>query len=63
MFGITVIGSWWFRAVLSGLNKKLEEGEEDWDAQPAQSTTAAGVEVLDSPDEALRMRKGFRYLV
>lgn len=69
MFGVTILGSWWFKTLLEGLNKKLEEGEQQgWGEDGAHksdavSTSAAGVEHLNSPDEALRMRKGFRYLV
>ena len=61
MFGVTILGCLWFRHVLNGLNKKLEEA---WESQPEVATQAAsGVEHLDSADEALRMTKGFRYLV
>lgn len=62
MFGVTIIGCLAFRSILSGLNQKLEEGEQAWEAQPEASHTA-GSEIIDSPDEALRMQKGFRYLV
>lgn len=45
------------------LNKKLEAGEleGDWDGADVANRTA---EMEDTTvDEALRMRKGFRYLV
>ncbi|KAI0110657.1 MFS general substrate transporter [Hypoxylon sp. NC0597] len=63
MFGITIIGSWLFRSILGNLNKKLEEGEQAWDMQPDVAERTAEMEHLDSPDEALRMQKGFRYLL
>ena len=55
MFGVTVAGCLLFRVMLQRLNKKLEEGE----------TAAEGPDATepDTADEALRMRKGFRYLV
>ncbi|KAF2184728.1 MFS general substrate transporter [Zopfia rhizophila CBS 207.26] len=61
MFGITILGTLAFRMILSNLNKKLGEQERAWETQPevAQQTT----EIMDGPNEALRMKKGFRYLV
>ncbi|KAI1101699.1 MFS general substrate transporter [Jackrogersella minutella] len=63
MFGITILGSLAFRAILSNLNRKLEEGETAWETQPDVAAHTAEMDHLDSPDEALRMQKGFRYLV
>lgn len=63
MFGVTIVGCFVFRAILSSLNKKLEEGELAWDSRPDATEHAAEVDIMDSPDEALRMKKGFRYLV
>jgi MFS family permease len=57
MFGVTIVGCFLFRLILQGLNKKLEATEV---AADTEKTTQAEVEDLD---EALRMRKGFRYLV
>ncbi|KAJ0414431.1 major facilitator superfamily domain-containing protein [Aspergillus carlsbadensis] len=54
MFGITIVGCFYFRIVLSRLNKQLEEQ----DALPEVAHHA-----VDDPDESLRMQKGFRYLV
>ncbi|KAL2797130.1 major facilitator superfamily domain-containing protein [Aspergillus keveii] len=54
MFGITIVGCFYFRIVLSRLNKQLEEQ----DALPE-----AAHDAVDDPDESLRMQKGFRYLV
>ncbi|KAF3766175.1 MFS general substrate transporter [Cryphonectria parasitica EP155] len=62
MFGVTIMGCLVFRMMLSRLNKKLELGElADWDAEDIAHQTAEmeGTTV----DEALRMRKGFRYLL
>ncbi|KAF9888513.1 hypothetical protein FE257_008620 [Aspergillus nanangensis] len=53
MFGITIVGCFGFRILLRNLNQKLEELENDANAQP---------EVVYG-DEKLRMSKGFRYLV
>ncbi|KAI4863814.1 MFS general substrate transporter [Hypoxylon rubiginosum] len=63
MFGITIMGCLAFRAILSNLNRKIEEGERAWEAQPDVTAHTAEMEHFDSPDEALRMQKGFRYLV
>lgn len=59
MFGITIIGCWIFRLSLNRLNNKLEQSEL---AQLGAGNGEDG-DFLDSADEALRMRKGFRYLV
>lgn len=58
MFGVTIVGCLAFRIVLSNLNKKLEEQQRVYDAQPDM-----GGQVMDAADESLRMHKGFRYLV
>ncbi|TKX20409.1 MFS transporter-like protein 133 [Elsinoe australis] len=63
MFGITIVGCFIFRMVLNNLNKKLEQGEEAWVSKPDVLEHTADVEIMDSTDEALRMKKGFRYLV
>lgn len=62
MYGVTVIGFWVFRMILVNLNKKLEASEAAWDAEHTDGRTG-DVVFLDSADESLRMRKGFRYLV
>jgi hypothetical protein len=59
MFGVTVGGCWYFRWMLQGLNKQLEESELA-DVGREGSTDN---DILEHPDESLRMRKGFRYLV
>lgn len=58
MFGATIVGTLGFRIILSRLNKKLEEQEQAWDSQADLAQ-----EITDSSDEALRVRRGFRYLV
>jgi MFS family permease len=58
MFGTTIVGALVFRMMLSNLNKQLEEQDQARVTQPDVAQ-----EVMDMPDEALRMQKGFRYLV
>ncbi|EKV06409.1 Major facilitator superfamily domain, general substrate transporter [Penicillium digitatum] len=59
MFGVTVGGCWYFRSMLMGLNQQLEESE----LAHVTGTGSTENDILDNPDESLRMRKGFRYLV
>lgn len=54
MFCVAIAGCWVFRMTLAGLNKELDR---DVAQQPGEH------EFIASPDEALRMRKGFRYLL
>lgn len=63
MFGTTIICFWVFRMQLVRLNKKLEAGEAAWDTQDDVAQRTAQAENLESADEALRMKKGFRYLL
>ncbi|KEQ62327.1 MFS general substrate transporter [Aureobasidium melanogenum CBS 110374] len=64
MFGVTVVGCIIMKMILVSLNKKLEAGEAAaWATKPDVAEHTAEKEFLDSPDEALRMRQGFRYLV
>jgi hypothetical protein len=58
MFGIAIFGCLIFRFVLSNLNKKLEEQERALDTEPDFAK-----EVMNQPDESMRMQRGFRYLV
>ncbi|PKK53714.1 hypothetical protein CI102_2379 [Trichoderma harzianum] len=62
MFGVTIVGNVLFKMILNNLNKKLEAGEMAWEARPDVTEKTAQAE-LEDLDEALRMRKGFRYLV
>lgn len=64
MFGVTIVGCIIMKMILVSLNKKLEAGEAAaWATKPDVAEHTAEKEFLDSPDEALRMRQGFRYLV
>ncbi|KEQ92715.1 hypothetical protein AUEXF2481DRAFT_68320 [Aureobasidium subglaciale EXF-2481] len=64
MFGITIVGCVVMKMILVNLNKKLEAGEAAaWASRPDVAEHTAEKEFLDNPDEALRMRQGFRYLV
>lgn len=60
MFGITIAGCFGIRLILARLNRRLELAEE---TGAATHTDAAQQEIIESEDEALRMRKGFRYLI
>lgn len=55
MFGVTIVGCYGFKVILSRLNQQLEQ-EEMAETVADPTETAAG-------DEGLRARKGFRYLV
>jgi predicted MFS family arabinose efflux permease len=63
MFGVTILGCWVFRVMLVSLNNKLESGEAAWETRRDVTEETANIEFMESTDEALRMRKGFRYLV
>ncbi|KAJ9133392.1 Tartrate transporter [Pleurostoma richardsiae] len=63
MFGITIVGCFAFRMILANLNKKLEAGEVAWETRDDVAQHTAEAEHMDNADEALRMKKGFRYLV
>lgn len=64
MFGVTIFGCWVIRVMLLNLNKQLEKNEAAADADVASTAEAEGVaQTLNTPSEALQMRKGFRYLI
>ncbi|KAI8713753.1 hypothetical protein NCS52_01220700 [Fusarium sp. LHS14.1] len=63
MFGVTIVGCWIFRMILIDLNKKLDAGESAWETRRDVAAQTAAVEVMDNPDEALRMKRDFRYLI
>lgn len=64
MFGVTIVGCCIIRAMLLSLNKKLERNEAAGEGEAQSAVEATGrVEILNSPEEALQMRKGFRYLI
>jgi predicted MFS family arabinose efflux permease len=58
MFGCTIVGALVLRMMLSRLNKRLEELERE-ETQAYATEKAREAEA----DEALRVQKGFRYLV
>ncbi|KAG5926078.1 hypothetical protein E4U42_003666 [Claviceps africana] len=62
MFAVTILGCWVVRLRLDALNRKLEEMEtaQTGDECHGQASTSGPVAY---GGEALRMRKGFRYLV
>lgn len=62
MFGVTIMGCAAFRWILVGLNKKLDAGESAWETNQDVAKQTAAAEDMDN-DEALRMRRGFRYLI
>lgn len=63
MFGVTIMGCFAFRMSLMRLNKKLADSETvDWDVNEDVVNQTAEMEGT-TVDEALKMRKGFRYLV
>ncbi|WVN84904.1 uncharacterized protein L203_100040 [Cryptococcus depauperatus CBS 7841] len=63
MFGITIIGCFLFRQILVNLNKRLEAGEAAWEAKEDVTDKGQKLEHFEQRDEALNMRKGFRYLL
>ncbi|WVQ84894.1 hypothetical protein IAT38_007057 [Cryptococcus sp. DSM 104549] len=63
MFGVTIAGCFIFRWILLGLNRKLEAGEAAWEAKEDVTDKGQKLEHFEQKDEALKMRKGFRYLV
>jgi MFS family permease len=64
MFGVTIGGCFVIRMMLTNLNKKLDEGERAWESQPdVAKLNTAEMEHLANPDEAMKLIKGFRYLV
>lgn len=63
MFGVTIVGCYVFRLSLNRLNNKLEEDElAEWDVGEDVIKQTVAVEGT-TVEEALKMRKGFRYLV
>jgi hypothetical protein len=62
VFGVTIVGCFIVRMMLISLNKKLEEGERAWETQPDVAQHTVDPERVEG-DEALKMVKGFRYLV
>ncbi|KAL7418282.1 hypothetical protein Q5752_006738 [Cryptotrichosporon argae] len=63
MFGVTIAGCWIFRMVLVRLNAKLEAGETAWETKADVVDKTQRVEHMETKDEALKMKQGFRYLI
>jgi hypothetical protein len=63
MFGAAIACFYIFRLQLIRLNKKLEAGEATWVTRDDVIEKTAKMEDLDSKDDAILMRKGFRYLL
>ncbi|ODO05447.1 tartrate transporter [Cryptococcus wingfieldii CBS 7118] len=63
MFGITIVGCFVFKTILVKLNKQLEAGDAAWEAREDVVDKGQKLEHFEQKDEALKMRKGFRYLV
>lgn len=62
MFGATILLNMWFRIILMRANKRLEEGERAFDEHGDTLERAAALESTTVQD-AMRMQRGFRYLV
>ncbi|KAK7418161.1 hypothetical protein QQX98_004136 [Neonectria punicea] len=63
MFGVTIMGCYVFKLILIDLNKKLDAGESAWETRQDVAEQTMQVEVMESTDEALRMKRDFRYLI
>ncbi|WRT70375.1 uncharacterized protein IL334_007373 [Kwoniella shivajii] len=63
MFGVAIIGAFIFRMILVNLNKKLEAGEQAWETRPDVTDKGQRLEHVERNDEALDMKRGFRYLI
>lgn len=64
MFGTAILCFWLFRMQLVRLNKRLDEGEEAaWNTKGDVADKTAEAEDLGNREEALRMKKGFRFLL
>lgn len=63
MFGVTIFGCYGFKLMLENLNRKLDAGEEAWETGRDVMEHTAKAENQEGVDEALKTRKGFRYLV
>ena len=63
MFCSTIICCLAFRQILASLNDKLEAGEAAWVTADDIVKETARAEHLDALDEALDMKRGFRYLL
>ncbi|WWC91536.1 uncharacterized protein L201_006482 [Kwoniella dendrophila CBS 6074] len=62
MFIISILLCFAFRMVLINLNKKLEAGEQAWETRADVADKGNRLEHIEG-DEALNMKRGFRYLI
>lgn len=60
-FVVGIILNFAFRQILVGLNKKLDAGEQAWAQDNDRLEATARAEGI-TVEEALEMKKGFRYL-
>ena len=63
MFGSAIICFFIFRMQLVKANKKLDAGETAWATRDDIAEKTAEMEDLETKDDAVRMKKGFRYLL
>lgn len=62
MFGVTIVGCFIFKVILTRLNKKIEEGESAWEVQTDIAERTAETEGV-TVEEGTKLQRGFRYLV
>lgn len=63
MFGVTILGCWSLRQILANLNKKVEAGENiGWETRRDVAERTAQIEHMGNVEEAVNMKKDFRYL-
>ncbi|KAF1994698.1 MFS general substrate transporter [Amniculicola lignicola CBS 123094] len=62
MFGLTIMGCFIFRVILTRLNKKIEEGEQAWAVQDDVVEKTAELNGV-SVEKGIELQRGFRYLV
>ncbi|KAK6909585.1 tartrate transporter [Kwoniella mangroviensis CBS 10435] len=63
MFGVAIVLCFVFRLILINLNKKLEAGEQAWETRADVADKGNKLEHIEKGDEALDMKRGFRYLI
>ncbi|WWC64418.1 uncharacterized protein I303_107028 [Kwoniella dejecticola CBS 10117] len=64
MFGVAIVLCYIFRSILVNLNKKLEAGEQAWETRADVADKGNKLEHVEAGgDEALDMKRGFRYLI
>lgn len=63
MFGVAILGCFWFRQILVGLNKKLDAAEAAASEPTQGEAHKAEQSQLEGNPELAGLAKGFRYLV